>query len=140
MSEDSTAKRPERIDLLTPAEVAIDSAITVVARSSQRPEMAVVLLQLARGMVSDQVDGEIYGRKPEAHQRWPREIAVDHGDGTVSLLQDIAIINGSTVRARRADDVFRKDKPVCDCECPPGRVKDFAAISVDCPIHGDDAT
>jgi hypothetical protein len=29
--------------------------------------------------------------------------------------------------------------PKCDCQCPPGCVKDFAAISIGCPIHGDGA-
>ncbi|MFH0299818.1 hypothetical protein AAFX91_21805 [Bradyrhizobium sp. 31Argb] len=42
------------------------------------------------------------------HQRWPREIVVDHGGGTVSLLQDVALVDGKKIRARRAGDVFRK--------------------------------
>ncbi len=41
------------------------------------------------------------------HQRWPREVVVDHGDGTVSLLQDIALVDGKKIRGRRAGDVFR---------------------------------
>ncbi|MET4206856.1 hypothetical protein [Bradyrhizobium sp. LA2.1] len=41
-------------------------------------------------------------------QRWPREVVVDHGDGTVSLLQDVDAIDWAKVRGRRAGDVIRK--------------------------------
>ena len=39
---------------------------------------------------------------------WPREIVVDHGDGTVSLLANVDMIRGANVRGRRADDIFRE--------------------------------
>jgi hypothetical protein len=44
------------------------------------------------------------GRAP----RWPREVVVEHDDGTVSLLADVSVTAG-TVRARRAGDRFRED-------------------------------
>lgn len=40
-------------------------------------------------------------------KRWPREIVVEHGDGTVSLFQDVDQVDWSQVRGRRAGDVFR---------------------------------
>ncbi|UPJ65235.1 hypothetical protein [Bradyrhizobium sp. 191] len=43
-------------------------------------------------------------------RREPREVVVDHGDGTVSSLMDakfLEVIDG-IVRGRRAGDVFRK--------------------------------
>lgn len=43
-------------------------------------------------------------------KRWPREIVVEHGDGTVSLFQDVDQVDWSQVRGRRAGDVF-KDYP-----------------------------
>ncbi|UGA45961.1 hypothetical protein HU230_0007960 [Bradyrhizobium quebecense] len=39
---------------------------------------------------------------------WPREIVVDHGDGTVSLLANVPEIRGAVVRGRRAGDVLRE--------------------------------
>jgi hypothetical protein len=39
---------------------------------------------------------------------WPREVVVEHGDGTVSLLANVAVSEG-TVRNRRAGDVFREE-------------------------------
>jgi hypothetical protein len=68
-------------------------------------------------------------------QRWPREVVVENGDGTVSLLADIAVIDGTTVRARRADDVFRST--LCDCQHPETTAGGFAAVSVSCSLHGD---
>jgi hypothetical protein len=44
-----------------------------------------------------------------AHQRWPREVVVERDDGTVSLLADASVVDG-TVRARRADDVIREER------------------------------
>jgi hypothetical protein len=38
---------------------------------------------------------------------WPREVVVEHGDGTVSLLANVSFIEG-VVRGRRAGDVFRE--------------------------------
>jgi ATP-dependent Clp protease ATP-binding subunit ClpX len=134
------------------------------------------------------------------HQRWPREVVIDHGDGTVSLLQDASISDG-VIRGRLAGDVFRASElamrcpptpktsycsfcgkanheaelmlagPVwicicdecvevavetiaskraeiaaerdaadaarCDCQHPETTAGGFAAVSVDCPIHGD---
>ncbi|MBR0962248.1 hypothetical protein [Bradyrhizobium japonicum] len=43
-------------------------------------------------------------------QRQPREVVVDHGDGTVSPLMEarfLEVVDG-IVRGRRAGDVFRK--------------------------------
>ena len=43
-------------------------------------------------------------------RREPREVVVDHGDGTVSPLMEahfLEVIDG-LVRGRRADDVFRQ--------------------------------
>lgn len=67
-------------------------------------------------------------------QRWPREVVVENGDGTVSLLADVALVGGS-VRARRAGDVFRST--TCDCQHPQSTAGGFAAVSVSCPLHGD---
>lgn len=39
---------------------------------------------------------------------WPREIVVDHGDGTVSLFANVDGAHHSQIRGRRADDVFRE--------------------------------
>ena len=39
---------------------------------------------------------------------WPKEIVVDHGDGTVSLFANVADAHRSQIRARRAGDVFRE--------------------------------
>lgn len=44
------------------------------------------------------------------HQRKPREVVVDHGDGTVSHLMEarfLDVVDG-IVRARRPSDVVRK--------------------------------
>lgn len=44
------------------------------------------------------------------HQREPREVVVDHGDGTVSPLMEarfLDVVDG-IVRGRRTDDVVRK--------------------------------
>ncbi len=40
--------------------------------------------------------------------RWPREVVVDHGDGTVSLFAEVKTVEG-TIRGRRAGDVFREE-------------------------------
>jgi hypothetical protein len=56
------------------------------------------------------VEGSISPRStlpPSSPMRWPREVVVEHSDGTVSLLQDVALVGG-TIRGRRADDVFRE--------------------------------
>lgn len=68
-------------------------------------------------------------------QRWPREIVVENGDGTVSLLADVKIKRGDIVRGRRVDDVFRSTD--CDCQLPNTTPGGFAAVSVSCPLHGD---
>jgi hypothetical protein len=39
---------------------------------------------------------------------WPREVVVEHDDGTVSLLANVDVSAG-TVRCRRAGDVFREE-------------------------------
>lgn len=39
---------------------------------------------------------------------WPREIVVDHGDGTVSLFANAGAGDG-VIRPRRAGDVFREE-------------------------------
>ncbi len=39
---------------------------------------------------------------------WPREVVVDHGDGTESLFANAACSDG-VIRARRAGDVFREE-------------------------------
>jgi hypothetical protein len=42
---------------------------------------------------------------------WPREVVVEHSDGTVSLFSQVEVIDG-TIRARRAGDVFRAETGV----------------------------
>ena len=41
---------------------------------------------------------------------WPREVVVDHGDGTVSLFANVSAIDRDReeIRARRASDQFRE--------------------------------
>lgn len=33
---------------------------------------------------------------------------------------------------------FEPKEGECTCQCPPGKVEGFAAVALDCPIHGDD--
>jgi hypothetical protein len=50
------------------------------------------------------------------NQREPREVIVDHGDGTVSPLMEakfLDVVDG-IVRARRAGDVVRKASTVSE--------------------------
>ncbi|MCP1998789.1 hypothetical protein [Nitrobacter winogradskyi] len=48
-------------------------------------------------------------RKPvDPRTGWPREVVVDHGDGTVSLLANVDDLAGGIIRVRRVDDVFRE--------------------------------
>ncbi len=39
---------------------------------------------------------------------WPREVVVEHADGTVSLLANVDLIDGN-IRGRRAGDIFREE-------------------------------
>lgn len=51
-------------------------------------------------------------------QRWPREVVVEHGDGTVSLFQDVDQVDWKAVRGRRAGDVFHNSEDYPREEAP----------------------